>query len=133
MPRPHSIGLCERAASECRQRQVDPRKLIFIDETCSRTNMSAPGAGVRGQEAAEQGRSAHWTLPTFIAAPVPTRSSRPSQNSSAGCVTPDRDAGKRFGEPSATSSKIQSRGRRKLSRERRIPDMRRLDSNTPAV
>ena len=54
---------------KARQDRIDPRRLVFIDETWIKTNM-APlrGWGPRGQRLAAKVPHGHWQTLTFIAA-----------------------------------------------------------------
>ena len=58
-----------RARWKARQGGVDPRRLVFLDETWIKTNM-APlrGWGPRGQRLAAKVPHGHWKTLTFIAA-----------------------------------------------------------------
>ena len=59
----------KRARWKAHQDKVDPRRLIFIDETWIKTNM-APlrGWGLRGQRLDARVPHGHWKTLTFIAA-----------------------------------------------------------------
>ena len=59
----------KRAGWKAHQDKVDPRRLIFIDETWIKTNM-APlrGWGLRGQRLDARVPHGHWKTLTFIAA-----------------------------------------------------------------
>jgi transposase len=58
-----------RARWKLYQRRLDPRHLVFIDETWTKTNM-APlrGWGVRGQRLPARVPHGHWKTMTFLAA-----------------------------------------------------------------
>ena len=59
----------KRARWKARQGRIDPRRLVFIDETWVKTNM-APlrGWGPRGQRLEARAPHGHWKTLTFIAA-----------------------------------------------------------------
>jgi transposase len=59
----------KRAIWKAHQDKLDPGRLIFIDETCSKTKM-APlrGWGLRGQRLDARVPHGHWKTLTFIAA-----------------------------------------------------------------
>jgi hypothetical protein len=59
----------KRARWKAHQGKVDPRRLVFIDETWIKTNM-APlrGWGLRGQRLDARVPHGHWKTLTFIAA-----------------------------------------------------------------
>jgi len=59
----------KRARWKARQKQVDPRRLVFIDETWAKTNM-APlrGWGLRGKRLKAKAPYGHWKTMTFLAA-----------------------------------------------------------------
>ena len=59
----------KRARWRAHQGQIDPSRLVFIDETWVKTNM-APlrGWGLRGQRLAAQVPHGHWKTLTFVAA-----------------------------------------------------------------
>jgi hypothetical protein len=59
----------KRARWKAHQDKVDPRRLVFIDETWIKTNM-APlrGWGLRGQRLDARVPHGHWKTLTFIAA-----------------------------------------------------------------
>jgi transposase len=49
--------------------RLDPRRLVFIDETCASTNMTRRyGRGARGQRLVCKVPFGHWRTSTFIAA-----------------------------------------------------------------
>ncbi len=51
------------------QAKLDPRRLVFIDETCATTNMTRRyGRGVRGERLVCKVPHGHWKTSTFIAA-----------------------------------------------------------------
>jgi DDE superfamily endonuclease len=51
------------------QMRLDPRKLVFIDETCASTNMTRRyGRGTRGERLVCKVPFGHWKTSTFIAA-----------------------------------------------------------------
>jgi transposase len=58
-----------RARWQKYQNQIDPRRLVFIDETWATTNM-APlrGWGLRGNRLKEKAPYGHWKTMTFLAA-----------------------------------------------------------------
>lgn len=59
----------KRARWKARQGSIDPRRLVFIDETWAKTNM-APlrGWGPRGQRLIGRAPFGHWNTMTFVAA-----------------------------------------------------------------
>jgi transposase len=59
----------KRARWKARQHQIDPRRLVFLDETWIKTNM-APlrGWGPRGRRLEARVPHGHWKTLTFIAA-----------------------------------------------------------------
>ena len=59
----------KRARWQVHQDRIDPRRLVFIDETWIKTNM-APlrGWGPRGQRLGASVPHGHWKTLTFIAA-----------------------------------------------------------------
>jgi transposase len=59
------------AREEWREKQpsIDPKRLVFIDETATRTNMTRlRGRAPRGQRLVDKTPHGHWKLSTFIAA-----------------------------------------------------------------
>lgn len=51
------------------QMRLDPRRLVFIDETCASTNMTRRyGRGTRGERLVCKVPFGHWKTSTFIAA-----------------------------------------------------------------
>jgi DDE superfamily endonuclease/Transposase len=51
------------------QRQIDPRRLVFIDETLAKTNMALlRGWGLRGKRLKAKAPYGHWKTMTFLAA-----------------------------------------------------------------
>ncbi len=51
------------------QGQVDPARLVFVDETWAKTNMTRThGLALRGQRLVAAVPNAHWTTMTFLAA-----------------------------------------------------------------
>jgi transposase len=59
----------KRARWKAYQRQIDPKRLVFIDETWAKTNM-APlrGWGLRGKRLKAKAPYGHWKTMTFLAA-----------------------------------------------------------------
>jgi transposase len=58
-----------RKAWQRMQMRLDPRRLVFIDETCASTNMTRRyGRGTRGQRLICKVPFGHWKTSTFIAA-----------------------------------------------------------------
>jgi transposase len=59
----------KRARWKAYQRQIDPNRLVFIDETWAKTNM-APlrGWGLRGKRLKAKAPYGHWKTMTFLAA-----------------------------------------------------------------
>jgi transposase len=58
-----------RASWKCRQDKVDPKRLVFIDETWAKTNMlRTHGWGPRGQRVRGKAPFGHWRTMTFLAA-----------------------------------------------------------------
>jgi len=58
-----------RAQWAARQRLVDPARLVFIDETWTKTNMTAlRGWAPRGQRFVAKAPHGRWTTTTFVAA-----------------------------------------------------------------
>lgn len=59
----------KRTRWKARQASVDPRRLVFIDETWTKTNMGPlRGWAPRGQRLRGQVPFGHWTTMTFLAA-----------------------------------------------------------------
>jgi len=60
---------CHRARWKTHQKRFDPGRLVFIDETWTKTNM-APlrGWSPCGQRLPAKAPFGHWNIPTFIAA-----------------------------------------------------------------
>jgi hypothetical protein len=55
------------------QRRVDPARLVFVDETWAKTNMTRThGRALRGQRLVAAVPHARWTTMTFLAACGPT-------------------------------------------------------------
>ena len=51
------------------QKRIDPRRLVFIDETWAKTNMIRTyGWGPRGQRVRDKAPHGHWKTLTFLAA-----------------------------------------------------------------
>ena len=59
----------KRARWKAYQGQIDPKRLVFIDETWAKTNM-APlrGWGLRGKRLKAKAPYGHWKTMTFLAA-----------------------------------------------------------------
>jgi len=58
-----------RKAWQRMQMKLDPRRLVFIDETCASTNMTRRyGRGTRGERLVCKVPFGHWKTSTFIAA-----------------------------------------------------------------
>lgn len=58
-----------RAAWKARQKQLDPARLVFIDETGTSTNMARlRGRSPRGQRLIGKVPQGHWKITTFVAA-----------------------------------------------------------------
>jgi hypothetical protein len=61
------------------QGKLDPRRLVFVDETWAKTNMTrSHGRAPRGQRLVGKVPHGRWTTMTFIAACASTASTRPS-------------------------------------------------------
>jgi transposase len=59
----------KRARWRAYQGQVDPRRLVFIDETWAKTNRAPPrGSGLRGKRLKAKAPYGHWKTMTFLAA-----------------------------------------------------------------
>ena len=60
---------CKRAFWKKHQASIDPKRLVFIDETWTKTNMSPlRGWSLRGQRLNAKVPHGHWKTLTFIAA-----------------------------------------------------------------
>lgn len=58
-----------RARWQRHQSRLDPRRLVFIDETWAKTNMARlRGWGPRGRRLVEKAPHGHWRTMTFVAA-----------------------------------------------------------------
>lgn len=58
-----------RTRWKLRQSGLDPRKLVFIDETWCKTNMTRPrGRSIRGRRLVQKIPHGHWKTSTLIAA-----------------------------------------------------------------
>ena len=62
--------VARKRARWCRyQKQIDPSRLVFIDETWAKTNMiRTHGWGPRGQRVRDTAPHGHWNTLTFLAA-----------------------------------------------------------------
>ncbi len=59
----------QRAAWQLRQGGLDPDRLVFIDETWAKTNMTRPrGRSLRGKRLLAKVPHGHWKTTTFVAA-----------------------------------------------------------------
>ena len=59
----------KRARWRQHQKRIDPRRLVFIDETWAKTNMiRTHGWGPRGQRVHDKAPHGHWKTLTFLAA-----------------------------------------------------------------